>query len=125
MKSTGALQRRGARTRVLKKGDQQLNAIGAEGWELANIVWRPKNCAGWRKDWADALVFCIFKRRVANTTDLTSERGWSAASPPAFFSGRKLRYVRRLMRGGAGGKQPNQRSTATTTRARMSASRAP
>src|SRR5215467_11238424 len=46
----------------------------------------------------------------------------SAASPPAFLSGRRLRYVRRLMRGGAGGKQPNQRRTATTTRARDSAS---
>src|SRR5215510_8429125 len=46
----------------------------------------------------------------------------SAASPPAFLSGRRLRYVRRLMRGDAGGKQPNQRSTATTTRARTSAS---
>ena len=52
-----------------------MNAIGAEGWELANIVWRPKSGAGWRKDWGDALAFCIFKRRVANTTDLTSERG--------------------------------------------------
>ena len=95
----------------MASGHQQLNAIGAAGWELANIVWRPKNGADWRKDWGDALVFCIFKR-VANTTHLTSERGWSAASPPAFLSGRRLRYVRRLMRGGAGGKQPNQRSTA-------------
>ena len=45
---------------------QRLNALGAEGWELATIVWRPKTGDGWRRDWGHALVFCIFKRRVAN-----------------------------------------------------------
>jgi Domain of unknown function (DUF4177) len=45
---------------------QRLNALGAAGWELANIVWRPKTEEGWRRDWGQALVFCIFKRRVAN-----------------------------------------------------------
>lgn len=46
---------------------QRLNALGAEGWELANIVWRPKTDGGWRRDWGQAFVFCIFKRPVTNT----------------------------------------------------------
>jgi hypothetical protein len=45
---------------------QRLNALGAEGWELANIVWRPKTEEGWRRDWGQALMLCIFKRRVAS-----------------------------------------------------------
>jgi hypothetical protein len=44
-----------------------LNAYGAEGWELANIYRLPKLAYGWRTEWGDALVFCIFKRRVANS----------------------------------------------------------
>jgi hypothetical protein len=50
-----------------------LNAIGAQGWELANIYRLPKSVGGWRKEWGDALVFCIFKRPVTKTTDLTEE----------------------------------------------------
>ena len=46
---------------------EYLNALGAEGWELANIVRLPKSGDGWREEWGHALVFCIFKRRVANT----------------------------------------------------------
>ena len=45
----------------------RLNALGTEGWELANIVWRPKTDEGWRRDWGQAFVFCIFKRPVTNT----------------------------------------------------------
>jgi hypothetical protein len=46
---------------------QWLNALGAEGWELANIytMWRPKDGYAWKSEWGQALVFCIFKRRVA------------------------------------------------------------
>jgi len=33
-----------------------LNAIEVEGWELANIAWRPKSGAWWRKDWGVSRV---------------------------------------------------------------------
>jgi hypothetical protein len=55
---------------------QRLNALGAEGWELANVVWRPKTEEGWRRDWGQALVFCmsglIHRWRVMCETSVAS-----------------------------------------------------
>lgn len=57
----------------LLRDAQRLNSFGAHGWELANIYRLPKRVGGWRKEWGDALVFCIFKRPITKTTDLTEE----------------------------------------------------
>jgi hypothetical protein len=62
---------------------QWMNALGAQGWELANIYRLPKSAGGWRKEWGDALVFCTFKRRVANTPDLAELEDTEEASAPS------------------------------------------
>jgi len=45
-----------------------LNALGAEGWELVTINRIPRDAdnIGWKSAWGEALLFAIYKRRVAN-----------------------------------------------------------
>src|SRR5262245_834055 len=46
--------------------EDSLNFSGRHGWELVTIYRMPRDKGGgWNPEWRDALVFAIYKRRVA------------------------------------------------------------